>query len=76
MELASVCVFVQLSEGDSPEAVLDCGLVKGHAYCMTDIRKLDISHGMMKYFKKQKVFMVRLRNPWGEKEWNGPWSDG
>ena len=66
----------QLSEGDAPEAVLDCGLIKGHAYCVTDVRKLDISSGMMKYFKREKVRMIRLRNPWGEKEWNGPWSDG
>uniref|UniRef100_A0AAX7TTF6 Calpain-3 n=1 Tax=Astatotilapia calliptera TaxID=8154 RepID=A0AAX7TTF6_ASTCA len=36
------------------------GLVKGHAYSVT---------------AESKVRLVRLRNPWGQVEWNGPWSD-
>uniref|UniRef100_A0A8C6LFR5 Calpain-3 n=1 Tax=Nothobranchius furzeri TaxID=105023 RepID=A0A8C6LFR5_NOTFU len=36
------------------------GLVKGHAYSVTAV---------------DEVRLVRLRNPWGQVEWNGPWSD-
>lgn len=57
------------------EARLSCGLVKGHAYGVTDVRKVRLGHGLLAYFKSEKLCMIRMRNPWGEREWNGPWSD-
>ncbi|XP_049599172.1 calpain-5 isoform X2 [Syngnathus scovelli] len=57
------------------EARLECGLVKGHAYAVTDVRKVRLGHGLLAYFKSEKLHMIRMRNPWGEKEWSGPWSD-
>lgn len=57
------------------EARLSCGLVKGHAYAVTDVQKVRLGHGLVAFFKSEKLFMIRMRNPWGEKEWNGPWSD-
>ncbi|CAB1347841.1 unnamed protein product [Coregonus sp. 'balchen'] len=48
---------------------------RGHAYAVTDVRKVRLGHGLMAYFKSDKLTMIRLRNPWGEKEWNGAWSD-
>ncbi|CAJ0951633.1 unnamed protein product, partial [Mesorhabditis belari] len=63
------------------EETLDCGLVKGHAYAVTDVRFIElnakeksISSFLLGSMEKQR--MIRLQNPWGEKEWNGPWSDG
>uniref|UniRef100_A0A3P9NRQ4 Calpain-3 n=1 Tax=Poecilia reticulata TaxID=8081 RepID=A0A3P9NRQ4_POERE len=44
------------------------GLVKGHAYSVTAVDEV-------KPHKDNKVRLVRLRNPWGQVEWNGPWSD-
>ncbi|XP_027028191.1 calpain-3 isoform X3 [Tachysurus fulvidraco] len=46
------------------------GLVKGHAYSVTAVGECKQS-----IKKKSKVHLVRLRNPWGQVEWNGPWSD-
>ncbi|XP_060032711.1 calpain-5 isoform X4 [Erinaceus europaeus] len=57
------------------EVRLACGLVKGHAYAITDVRKVRLGHGLLAFFKSEKLDMIRLRNPWGEREWNGPWSD-
>uniref|UniRef100_A0A3P9HBS9 Calpain 5a n=1 Tax=Oryzias latipes TaxID=8090 RepID=A0A3P9HBS9_ORYLA len=57
------------------EARLGCGLVKGHAYAVTDVRRVRLGHGLLAFFKSDKLSMIRMRNPWGQKEWNGPWSD-
>ncbi|XP_029900929.1 calpain-3 isoform X2 [Myripristis murdjan] len=46
------------------------GLVKGHAYSVTAVEECKQSQ-----HKDSKVRLVRLRNPWGQVEWNGPWSD-
>ncbi|XP_036094160.1 calpain-3 isoform X5 [Rousettus aegyptiacus] len=50
------------------ETRMACGLVKGHAYSVTGLEETQ--------FKNEKVKLVRLRNPWGQVEWNGSWSDG
>lgn len=50
------------------ETRMACGLVKGHAYSVTGLEEA--------LFKNEKVKLVRLRNPWGQVEWNGSWSDG
>uniref|UniRef100_A0A8C4KNE8 Calpain-3 n=1 Tax=Dromaius novaehollandiae TaxID=8790 RepID=A0A8C4KNE8_DRONO len=49
------------------ETRMACGLVKGHAYSVTAVEETT--------FKGEKIRLVRLRNPWGQVEWNGPWSD-
>ncbi|XP_061482103.1 calpain-14 [Rhineura floridana] len=50
-----------------PRRVLQNGLVTGHAYTVTGIRKVTCKHGPEN--------LVRLRNPWGNGEWKGDWSD-
>uniref|UniRef100_A0A8C4WJ19 Calpain-3 n=1 Tax=Gopherus evgoodei TaxID=1825980 RepID=A0A8C4WJ19_9SAUR len=49
------------------ETRMTCGLVKGHAYSVTAVEETS--------FKAGKIKLVRLRNPWGQVEWKGAWSD-
>ncbi|XP_054711943.1 calpain clp-1-like [Uloborus diversus] len=43
------------------------GLVTQHAYSITGLARVRTRSG--------EVPLIRLRNPWGKGEWNGPWSD-
>ncbi|XP_067841771.1 calpain-5a [Heptranchias perlo] len=66
---------IRVTSAAEMETRLASGLVKGHAYAVTDVRKVRLGHGLFAFFKAEKLFMIRMRNPWGQKEWNGPWSD-
>ncbi|XP_036420969.1 calpain-1 catalytic subunit-like [Colossoma macropomum] len=49
------------------EAVTKEKLVKTHVYSVTGAVEVNVGGS--------KVQLVRLRNPWGQTEWNGAWSD-
>uniref|UniRef100_A0A8C5TZF5 Calpain 8 n=1 Tax=Malurus cyaneus samueli TaxID=2593467 RepID=A0A8C5TZF5_9PASS len=46
------------------EAITSLKLVKGHAYSITGAEEV-----------RQPEKLVRFRNPWGEVQWTGSWSD-
>lgn len=50
------------------EAVTALKLVKGHAYSVTGAEEV--------HSRGRTIQLVRMRNPWGQVEWTGPWSDG
>ncbi|XP_072527228.1 calpain-1 catalytic subunit-like [Salminus brasiliensis] len=62
--LMCTSIFGSASEIESVTAEQ---LVKTHAYSITAAEEVQVG--------ESRVQLVRLRNPWGHKEWNGPWSD-
>uniref|UniRef100_A0A8C9YW04 Calpain 9 n=1 Tax=Sander lucioperca TaxID=283035 RepID=A0A8C9YW04_SANLU len=58
---------IDITSSAESEAKTTTGLVKGHAYSITGLDEVIV--------RGQKVQLVRIRNPWGQVEWNGPWSD-
>ncbi|XP_039914432.1 calpain-9 isoform X2 [Hirundo rustica] len=58
---------IDTSSAAESEARTPFGLVKGHAYSVTGIEEVS--------YRGQQVKLIRIRNPWGQVEWNGPWSD-
>lgn len=54
-------------------------MVKGHAYAVTAVRYVELDAKSTTFSslfgQHARIRMIRLQNPWGEKEWNGPWSD-
>ncbi|XP_069748966.1 calpain-5-like [Narcine bancroftii] len=45
------------------------GLKTDHSYSVTNMQKVRLGN------TADKVFMIKMRNPWGRGEWLGPWSD-
>ena len=52
---------------NSGESKRSDGLIAGHAYSITGALNVKV--------KGKRIHLLRLRNPWGEVEWNGDWSD-
>ena len=62
------CSINPKSDGSDLEEIKPNGLVVGHSYSITAARYLE--------FQKQRLRMIRLRNPWAnEVEWAGAWHD-
>ena len=51
----------------SPGEKLDNGLQKFHSYTITGARQLIVDG--------EPISLLRIRNPWGTKEWKGAWND-
>ncbi|XP_065115848.1 calpain-2 catalytic subunit-like [Paramisgurnus dabryanus] len=58
---------IDATSANEMEAVTSLKLVKGHAYSVTGAEEV--------HCLGCPVQLVRLRNPWGHKEWMGAWSD-
>uniref|UniRef100_A0A8D0GND2 Calpain 8 n=1 Tax=Sphenodon punctatus TaxID=8508 RepID=A0A8D0GND2_SPHPU len=58
---------IDITNVTETEAVTSKKLVKGHAYSVTGAEEVN--------YRGRPEKLVRIRNPWGEVEWTGAWSD-
>uniref|UniRef100_A0A4W5LUQ2 Uncharacterized protein n=1 Tax=Hucho hucho TaxID=62062 RepID=A0A4W5LUQ2_9TELE len=58
---------IDITSAFDMEAVTFKKLVKGHAYSVTGLKQVD--------FRGRMERLIRIRNPWGQVEWTGAWSD-
>uniref|UniRef100_A0A674BKD2 Calpain-2 catalytic subunit n=1 Tax=Salmo trutta TaxID=8032 RepID=A0A674BKD2_SALTR len=58
---------IDISNLADSEAITSSKLVRGHAYSLTGAELVS--------YRGDSLQLVRLRNPWGQVEWTGAWSD-
>ncbi|KAM6976675.1 calpain-1 catalytic subunit-like [Aplochiton taeniatus] len=58
---------IDITSAFDMEAITFKKLVKGHAYSVTGLKQVD--------YRGRMERLVRIRNPWGQVEWTGAWSD-
>uniref|UniRef100_A0A8C1PT50 Calpain-1 catalytic subunit n=1 Tax=Cyprinus carpio TaxID=7962 RepID=A0A8C1PT50_CYPCA len=65
--LMGCSIDVSITSFFDMEAITFKKLVKGHAYSVTGVEEVE--------YRGKLTKLLRIRNPWGEVEWMGPWSD-
>ncbi|KAJ7341037.1 hypothetical protein JRQ81_004703 [Phrynocephalus forsythii] len=58
---------IDIARAAETEAMTRLKLVKGHAYSITGAEEVN--------YRGKPEKLLRIRNPWGEVEWTGAWSD-
>nr|XP_023999148.1 calpain-2 catalytic subunit-like [Salvelinus alpinus] len=58
---------IDISNLADSEAITSSKLVRGHAYSLTGAELVS--------YRGDSLQLVRVRNPWGQVEWTGAWSD-
>nr|XP_020642248.1 calpain-8 [Pogona vitticeps] len=58
---------IDITSAAETEAITRLKLVKGHAYSITAAEEVN--------YRGRPEKLLRIRNPWGEVEWTGAWSD-
>ena len=69
-------IFNKIEEGDKEGTIMSSasknddnlerrGLIPSHAYTLISAKK----------WKERNIYLIKLRNPWGETEWKGKWGD-
>uniref|UniRef100_A0A8P4GTD4 Calpain 8 n=1 Tax=Dicentrarchus labrax TaxID=13489 RepID=A0A8P4GTD4_DICLA len=58
---------INITSSYDTEAITGQKLVKGHAYSITAAQQVQ--------HRGSPVDLLRIRNPWGQVEWTGAWSD-